>query len=42
MEFYGAFSDVEFAGDFLIGEIFQERIENFLFTAAEIGNGIGF
>lgn len=42
MEFYGAFGDVEFAGDFLVGEILEERIENFLFAAAEIGDGIRF
>ena len=41
VEFYRAFGDVEFAGDFFVGKIFQERIENFLFAAAEIGDGIG-
>ena len=42
MKFYGAFGNVELAGDFLVGKIFQERIEDFLFAAAEIGDGIGF
>ena len=42
MEFYGAFGDVEFAGDFFVGKIFEQRIEDFLFAAAEIGDGIGF
>ena len=42
MEFYGALGDVEFAGDLLVGEILEERIENFLFAAAKIGDGIGF
>ena len=42
VEFYGALGDVEFAGDFLIGKILEQRIENFLFAAAEIGDGIGF
>jgi len=42
VEFYGAFGDVEFAGDFFVGKIFKKRIENFLFAAAEIGDGIGF
>ena len=42
MEFYCALGNVEFTGDFFVGEIFQKRIEDFLFAAAEIGNGIGF
>jgi len=42
VKFNGAFGDVELAGDFLVGKIFQKRIENFLFAAAEIGDGIGF
>ena len=42
VEFYGALGDIEFAGDFLVGKILEERIENFLFAAAEIGDGIGF
>ena len=37
----GALGDVELAGDFLVGKILEERIENFLFTAAEISDGIG-
>ncbi len=41
MKLHGAFRDVELAGDFLIGKIFEKRIENFLLAAAEIGNGIG-
>src|ERR1043165_4168198 len=42
VELNRAFSDVEFAGDFFIGKIFEQRIEDFLFAAAEIGDGIGF
>jgi len=42
VEFDGTFSDVELAGDFFVGKIFEERIEDFLFAAAEIGDGIGF
>jgi hypothetical protein len=42
VEFYGALGDIELAGDFLIGKIFEERIENFLLAAAEIGDRIGF
>ena len=42
MKFYGAFRDVEFAGDFLVRKIFEERIQDFLLAAAEIGDGIGF
>ena len=41
MEFYGALGDIELAGDFLVGKILEERIKNFLFAAAEIGDGIG-
>lgn len=42
VKFYSALGDVEFAGDFFVGEIFEERIENFLLAAAEIRDGIGF
>ncbi len=42
VKFYGALGNIEFAGDFLVGEIFEERIENFLLAAAEIRDGIGF
>ena len=41
MELYGALGNVELAGDFLIGEILEQRIENFLFATAEIGDGFG-
>ena len=40
VEFNGALGNVEFAGDFLVGEIFEERIEYFLLAAAEIGDGV--
>jgi hypothetical protein len=42
VKLHGAFRNVELAGDFLVGKIFQQRIEDFLLAAAEIGNGIGF
>lgn len=42
VKFYGALGNVEFAGDFFVRKIFEERIENLLFAAAEIGDGIGF
>jgi hypothetical protein len=42
VKFYGAFGDVEFAGDFFVGKIFEQRVQDFLFAAAEIGDGIGF
>lgn len=42
MELDGALGNVEFAGDFFIGKIFKQRVEDFLFAAAEIGDGIGF
>src|SRR5215475_14228519 len=38
----GALGDIEFAGNFLVREIFEERIEDFLLAAAEIGDGICF
>ena len=42
VEFNSALGNVELAGDFLVGEIFEKRIEYFLLAAAEIGDGIGF
>ena len=39
VKFYGAFGNIELAGDFLVGEILKKRIENFLFAAAKIGDG---
>jgi len=31
----------ELVGDFFVGLIFEEGVENFLFAAAEIGDGVG-
>jgi len=42
VKFDGAFCDVELAGDLFVGKVLEERVENFLFAAAEIGDGIGF
>src|SRR5262252_3565031 len=42
MKFHGALGDVQFAGDFLIGKIFEERVENLLLAAAQIGDRVGF
>ena len=42
MKLYGSLGDVELAGDFLVGKIFEEGVEDFLLAAAEIGDGIGF
>jgi len=42
VKFYGAFGDVEFAGDFFVGKIFEQGVQDFLFAAAEIGHGVGF
>ena len=42
VELYGAFGDVQFAGNFFVGKIFEQRVEDFLFAATEIGDGIGF
>jgi len=39
VKFDGAFGNIEFAGDFLVGEILEKRIENFLFATAKIGDG---
>lgn len=41
MELYGALGNIEFAGDFLVGEILEKRVENLLFAAAKIGDGFG-
>src|SRR6266852_2661753 len=41
VKLHGAFRNVELAGDFLVRKIFQQRIEDFLFAAAEVGDGIG-
>src|SRR5580698_1018148 len=32
MKFYGAFGDVEFAGDFFVGKILEKRVQDFLFA----------
>ena len=42
MKFYGALGNVQTAANFFIGKIFEEGIENFLFAAAQIGDGVGF
>src|ERR1700693_839129 len=42
VKFYGALGDVETAANFFIGKVFEERIENFLFPATQIGDGVGF
>ncbi len=42
MKFYGALGYVEFTGDFFVGKILEEGVQDFLFAAAEIGDGIGF
>jgi hypothetical protein len=41
VKLYGALGNIEFAGDFFVGEILEQRIENFLFAAAKIGDGFG-
>src|ERR1700688_2732840 len=42
VKLYGALGNVQTAANFFIGKIFEQRIENFLFAAAQIGDGIGF
>ena len=42
VELHGALGNVELAGNFFVGEILEERIQDFLFAAAEIRDGIGF
>src|SRR5882762_6161847 len=41
VKFHGAFGNVELVGNLFVGKIFEQRIENFLLAAAEIGDGIG-
>src|SRR5712692_3917256 len=41
VELYGAFGDVELAGDLFVRKIFEQGIENFLLAAAEIRDRIG-
>src|SRR5713226_3439831 len=41
MKLHRVLRDVELAGDLFVGEILEQRIENFLLPAAEIGDGIG-
>src|ERR1700726_2079642 len=42
VKFYGALGDVQTAANFFVGKIFEERIENFLFTTTQISDGVGF
>jgi hypothetical protein len=42
VKFHGALGNVEFAGDFLVREVFEKRVEDFLLAAAEICYGICF
>src|ERR1700680_3889177 len=42
VKFYGALGNVQTAANFFVGKIFEEGIENFLFAAAQIGDGVGF
>src|SRR6202030_100935 len=42
VKFYGALGNVQTAANFFVGKIFEQRIENFLFAAAQIGDGVGF
>src|ERR1700688_469859 len=42
MKRYRALGPVQAAANFLIGKIFEQRLVNFLFTATQIGDEIGF
>src|SRR5262249_1642795 len=42
VELDGALGNVELAGDFLVRKVLQKRVEHFLFSAAEIGDRVGF
>jgi hypothetical protein len=42
VKFHGALGNIQTAANFFVGKIFEEGIENFLFTAAQIGDGVGF
>src|SRR5207245_9971840 len=41
VKLHRALGDVQLAGDFLVGKIFEQRIEHFLLAAAEFSDGIG-
>src|SRR6266852_7104932 len=41
VKLHSAFRNVKLAGNLLVGKIFQQRIEDFLLAAAQIGDGIG-
>src|ERR1700739_195637 len=41
VKLYGALGDIQLAGDLLVREVFQKRIQDFLLAAAEICDGIG-
>src|ERR1700683_4656377 len=37
VKFYGALGDIQFIGDFLVGDIFEQGIEHLAFAAAQLG-----
>src|SRR5260370_20687204 len=41
VKLHGALGDIELTGDLFVRKVFEKRIENFLLTAAEIGDGVG-
>src|SRR2546430_16329789 len=41
VKLHGALRNVELAGNFFVRKILQQRVENFLLAAAQIGDGIG-
>ena len=40
MKLYRALRDIQLAGDFFVREIFQQRIQHFLFAPAQVGHGV--
>src|SRR5262249_15568336 len=42
MELDGALGNIELAGDFLVGEILEQRTENRVSRAAEMGDSVSF
>src|SRR5438309_509541 len=41
VKLHGALCNIELVGDFFVGKMFQQRIENLLLAAAQIRDGVG-
>src|ERR1700694_4129997 len=40
VKFYSAFGDVEFVSNLLVGQVFKQTIQDFLFAAAQVGRSV--